>query len=381
MNGTLIEAGAVRRIFAAASVLAIAACITLPAAAGADVLPEESEEDLVKIETPTVVKTVWDGTSYTSAADAAAGESVWYQVTGTLPSNLEDFTFYAYEFHDYLDEALVVDLSSVSVEILRGGEMVEDVTSMFEVTLEQADGSWELVVAANDLLLAVTALEATDTVLLSYAVSIDADAAQAGTNMGNYAYVRYTSKPFTDAFGRSVEDSASLYTWSLSVLKVDEDTLEELYGAKFTIQNEDGLWVDEDGTLSFEEVVLEVDYRGELCIDTLDSGVYTITEVEAPSGYTAVEPFELVVSADLTGASPTLSAAASSADVEVSVSAEDGTVQLLVCNGKSLVGQLFAKTGDALTRLWPMVAVVAVVAGCAAASALVARRVARGTSA
>ena len=357
----------VRRMLAALSALAIAACLALPAAAVADETQQESEEELVKIETPTVTKVVWDGTAFVKAADAAAGEAVWYQVTGTLPSNLEEFSLYAYEFHDYLDEALVVDLASVSVELMRNGEAIEDVTSLFEINLEKANGNWELVVAASDI-------ESTDTVVLSYAVSIDASAAQAGTELGNYAYIRYTSKPFTNAYGRSVEDSASLYTWQLVLAKEDADTFLELDGAKFTIQNEDGLWVSEDGTLSDVEIVLETNCLGLLYVETLDAGVYTVTEVEAPAGYQTVDSFELVVSADLSGASPTLSAAASSSDVEISVSAESGTIFLTVLDEESTTARLLVKTGDALMRIWPAVAAVAVLAGCGIVGALVARR-------
>ena len=374
MNGALNRAATTaRRAFAALVAWAIAVCCLPSTPAIADET-QTNEEDLVKIETPTVTKTVWDGTSYTHAADAAAGELVWYQVTGTLPSNLSEFAYYAYEFHDYLDEALIVDLSSISVEIVRGGEAIEDVTELFEITLERNDGSWELVVAAEDLLLAASDITETDTVLLSYAVEIDADTAQSGTEMGNYVYVRYTSKPFTDAFGRSVEASASLYTWQLSLLKVDAETFVELSGAKFTIQNEDGLWVCADGALSSEKVVLETDDLGMLYVATLDAGVYTITEVEAPSGYSVADAFELVVSADLSGSSPTLSAAANSGAVEVSVDAESGTVFLVVDDEESIVTSFFVKTGDAFMRVWPLLATTAVVAGCGALVALAARR-------
>ena len=339
---------------------------------------EAGEEDLEKIETPTVVKEVWDGSVWTDAADAAAGEEVWYRVTGTLPSNLEDFSFYAYEFHDVSEAALVPDASTVTVEIVRDGEAVEDVTGLFEVTVEEADGGWELTVATDDLLQAATELESSDTVVLTYAASLEAGAAEAGVAVENYAYLRYTSKAFTDAFGRSTESSAELYTWALLLTKVAEDGGGALSGAGFTLQAADGRWVRADGTLSDEEVVLSTGSDGTLSVESLDAGSYTVSEVEAPEGYETAEPFELVVTADLSGSSPALSVEAPSPAAEVEADGGEGIVRLAVADPaveeEDAGSSALAKTGDVLSRLLPVAAGIAIAAGIGLACAARGRR-------
>ena len=339
---------------------------------------EAGEEDLEKIETPTVVKEVWDGSAWTDAADAAAGEAVWYRVTGTLPSNLEDFSFYAYEFHDVLDAALAVDESTVTVEIVRDGEAVEDVSSLFEVSLSEADGGRELLVATDDLLQAATELQTSDTVVLTYAASLEPGAAEAGVAVENYVYLRYTSKAFTDAFGRSTESSAELYTWALLLTKVAEDGGGALSGAGFTLQAADGRWVSADGTLSDEEVVLETGADGTLSVESLDTGTYTVSELEAPEGYETAEPFELVVTADLSGSSPALSVEAASSAAEVEADGGEGSVSLAVADPaveeEDASSSALAKTGDVLSRLLPVAAGIAVAAGIGLACAARGRR-------
>lgn len=346
-----------------------------PSSSASEVVSATSEESLQKIETPTVTKLVWDGESYAEAADAAAGEATWYQVTGTLPSNLDDFESYAYEFHDSLDEALLVDVSTLRVEIVREGEMVEEVTWLFETTLEKSEEGWELVLATDDLFQAATELETSDTVVLTYAAELDADTASAGQEAMNYVYLRYTSKAFSDAFGRSIEDSASLYTWSLAIRKIDAETGSALSEAGFTVQAEDGRYVTADGSLSEEETVLEVDEEGCLVVPTLDAGSYLISEAEAPDGYEAAESFDLVVSADLSGASPTLSASTNDAGIELSVDAETGTVSLVVADDPQETWSFeLPETGDALKQAAPVAAGLLVVSGCGIACAVLARR-------
>ena len=385
---TALAQGSGRTLACALAALLTAALFCLaPTAALADEAEEAeagdaaaTEEDLEKIETPTVVKEVWDGSDWTDAADAAAGEEVAYRVTGTLPSNLEDFEFYAYEFHDVLDAALSVDESTVTVEIVRDGEAVEDVTGLFEVSLEETDEGWELLVAAEDLLQAATELESSDTVVLSYTATLE-PGADAGSAIENYVYLRYTSKAFTDAFGRSTESSAELYTWALSLMKVSEETGAALTGAGFTLQAADGRWVSEDGTLSDEEVVLTTGVDGSLSVESLDSGTYTVSEVQAPEGYATAAPFELVVQADLSGSSPALSVEADSSAAEAAADDGEGSCQLVVADAEAeemastaatggtdeadggSASSVLAKTGDLLSRLLPVAAGVAVAAG------------------
>ena len=59
--------------------------------------------------------------SWGDVADASTGVEVAYRITGTLPSNWDDFTTYYYEFHDALDRQLVIDVASVKISVGGGG--------------------------------------------------------------------------------------------------------------------------------------------------------------------------------------------------------------------------------------------------------------------
>ena len=80
--------------------------------------------------------------------------------------------------------------------------------------------------------------------------------------------------------------------------------------AKFTIttngdENSTNVkYVKEDGTLSGAEVVLSTDADGVIRLTHLDAGVYTVTEVTPPSGYTAVNSFTFEIKPTMTDDGP-----------------------------------------------------------------------------
>lgn len=216
------------------------------------------------------------------------------------------------------------------------------------------------------------------TVVVSYDARLIAGLAQAGTDgaADTYVYIEYSAEPDSDATGRSVEDSAALYTWALSLTKVDADTGENLSGATFTIQDSAGHYIDLDGSLTGAAVEHETGEDGSFEVVGLDSGTYIITEVSAPDGYELSESFTLTISAELDGEVVLSASTEGDGASVVSVDADTGVVSVQVEDEQpeeetAGVSAFFAKTGD---TLGPVILALAVVAAIAAAVLLVARR-------
>lgn len=249
--------------------------------------PAVAVEAVEKVETP--VCRLWvsdEGDGWAKTDDAARLEDVHYRVEGTLPSNWSEFkNVYYYRFHVAYDEAIEPDLASVRV-YLEGpaGERL-DVTDDFAVA---PTGSFE---AVCDDLKAVEREQAVELspdewlVTLEYTATGNHTAAGIRDSLPTVAYIDYTSKPFTNAIGRSYEDAVDVVTWRLALTKLDATDGSALAGATFTLRDGDGLYVSPDGTLSEEPQELTVADDGTLEVVGVDTGTYELTETKAPEGY------------------------------------------------------------------------------------------------
>lgn len=186
------------------------------------------------------------------------------------------------------DDGVIPELESARV-YLEGpnGERVE-VSDAFTVA---PTGSFEAVCPDLKATAAAAGVELTPDwlVVLEYTAPGNFTATGTSGALTSTAYVDYTSSPVTTgSIGRSVEDAATVVTWRLSLIQRDESSGDTLAGAVFTLQNEDGLYLAADGTLSETPVQLTVADDGTLEIVGLDSGIYTLTEVNAPSGHQGI---------------------------------------------------------------------------------------------
>lgn len=80
---------------------------------------------------PTVEKDIVEGTSLVNVNEASIGETINYQITGTLPSNIGDYDTYYYLFTDTLSKGLTYH-DDMKVELVQGDVRV-DVTEYFYI--------------------------------------------------------------------------------------------------------------------------------------------------------------------------------------------------------------------------------------------------------
>ncbi len=272
---------------------------------------------------PTVEKKIVSDADNTEhdAADSQIGQDVTYNLYGTVAENFDKYDTYSYEFSDQISKGLTLQ-KGAKVYLYKNkadakGDLARtegtNITDKFKESNDEAaeDGSkttrWTC-----DNLKNVNGVTKDSCIVVSYTAQINEHAIVAGTESNDNAVIlKYSNNPM-DKFstGQTPSDRVKDYTYGLKINKVDLGTEKALKDAKFTIttngdENSANVkYVKDDGTLSDTEVVLSTNANGVITLTGLDAGTYTVTEVTAPSGYTAVDPFTFVIKPTMTADGP-----------------------------------------------------------------------------
>lgn len=256
-----------------------------------------------------------DETNWKDAADSQIGQEVNYRLTGTIADNYDSYDSYSYKFKDSLDKGLDYVDGSLSVYAMNNGLYTEIDPSSYKVDTPSESNQRVLTVnfigakglksatAKNDGTLTINA---STKIVVFYRAKLNASAVIAGANNHlngnpNTVTLEYSNNPMIEGTGTSAPDTVEDYTYGLRINKVDLGTEKALSGAKFTITTtgDEGKttskYVTTNGTLSDDKVVHETGDDGSIRLTGLDAGTYTVTEEEAPNGYTAVSSFEFTI--------------------------------------------------------------------------------------
>lgn len=275
---------------------------------------------------PTVEKKIVsdaDGQEH-DAADSQIGQDVTYNLYGTIAENYDKYVGYFYEFSDQISKGLTLQdgaqvylygsKDAAQADLKREHPML-NITDSFTPGsgVEDANGNKTMTWTCNDLkgISGATITEGS-CIVVSYTARINERAIVAGTESNDNAVIlKYSNNPMNkDSKGQTPPDKVKDYTYGLKINKVDLGTEKALEGAKFTIttkgdENSANVkYVKDDGTLSNTEVVLSTGDDGVIRLTRLDAGVYTVTEVTPPSGYTAVKPFTFEIKPTMTDDGP-----------------------------------------------------------------------------
>lgn len=234
--------------------------------AGHQNITVKSKEDI-----PKVTKKIIEGTNEVDATDAAIGDVVNYELTGTLPANVSGYKTYFYQFHDKITGGLKVDMASVRVTV----DGV-DKTEHFTITNE---GDCDLDVSIADLF-SVGEVSATTVVKVNYSATV-VEEGLLTTNTGNpnTVHLEFSNDPYGDGKGETPKDKVTVFSFKVVVDKTDKDG-KPLAGAKFTLQMQ-----QPDG--SFKDLYVDVGdgEATEFVFNGLDSGIYKLIESQVPDGY------------------------------------------------------------------------------------------------
>ena len=302
-----------------------------------------------KTDIPTVEKKIMDdkpGSAWADKGDSQMGQSVQYQLTGTVAKNVDTFNTYYYQFRDELSAGLTADLDSVKVTV-DGAEIAAD---EYAVAYDQETGHNLLTVTFDNLKSSGATVTPNSKIVVTYTAKLDPNKAQnvvvGGEGNKNTVKLVYSNNPGHDSKGESVPDTVRDYTYALKLVKEDSASkTTKLEGVRFTIQAtgaDEGTgtqFVQQDGSLGSDAHEFATDAKGEINIKGLDAGTYTVKETHTLDGYNTLPDFTFTIKAEGLGRDEgnndlNVTVSKDGSDLVVTPSFEDGTVNLTVKNKK-----------------------------------------------
>lgn len=306
----------------------------------------------IKANVPTVDKDITDPGAYgnENGDSVGLGDHVKFTLTGTLPSNFDDYKletdesvfneWYYYSFTDTLSKGLTYDTDSLKVYIVNGAAKKEvaldSVTSANWVenhaakgpfprlsTSTDTAGTTTIIIDMGDLKLGYAdndfAINKGTEIVVEYTATVNDDAVIGVEGNPNTVKLTYSNDPNREeSMGYTPEVTVRVYTFNLELEKVAQNEhATKLAGARFylTKQGSDGTyyycktgdnyeWVKEEtgGKRPGNAVQLETNDQGKFTenVTGLDADVeYTLTEIIAPDGYNTIDPIVFSFTVDI----------------------------------------------------------------------------------
>lgn len=257
-------------------------------------------------------------------ADSQIGQEVNYKLTGTIASNFDTFSAYAYKFTDVLSDGLDFVGGSVEVYAVNGGTYSPIDASKYDVAWANNTLTVDFKVdGIKKGLKDVAGVDANTQIVVFYKAKLNGSAvignAAEGNKGGNPNTVKleYSNNPYAEGTGTTIEDTVADFAFKLNLNKVDQGTEKGLAGAVFTIQSADantrGKYVASkaddaagvaagqlvtvtDASNLPEYVKFTSDNDGKIAVSGLDAGSYKVAEVKTPDdAYTKANPFTFTI--------------------------------------------------------------------------------------
>lgn len=165
-------------------------------------VPSAKSVDLnMKSEYPTVTKEASDteGGTYGENTTARIGDTVYFQLTSKVPDT-SAYTDYTFKFNDTLSAGLTFDASSVVVKV---DDAPLDSTDYTVTPTEDTAGTTVTI----DLSDSIKEQTAGADIVVTYAATLNENAAIGATANGNSAEVEYSNDPGTEETGTSIPDT------------------------------------------------------------------------------------------------------------------------------------------------------------------------------
>ncbi|MGN0275359.1 MAG: SpaH/EbpB family LPXTG-anchored major pilin [Chordicoccus sp.] len=342
----------------------------------------------VKSSVPTVEKKVKDTndstgetTGWQDSADYDIGDSVPYQITGSMPSTIADYTTYKYEFTDTMSQGLTYTANTATITV--GGETAKigDAGSFTETVTPNKDDTTTVTWACADLKALAKALDVTldenTKVVVTYNATLNNSAVIGSAGNQNTVYLTYSNNPNKGGdgnTGKTPEDKNIVFTYKTVVNKKDQSK-NSLAGAGFTLlkkttekdkegkpigealTDKDGNAVkDKDGNQVYVKTIKTYQAGTETTFKFtgLDDGDYILKETTTPAGYNTIDPVEFTISAthDETADDPkflTLSGDVTSGTAKFAADTNAGSLTTDIINKK---GATLPSTGGVGTRMF-----------------------------
>lgn len=255
--------------------------------AGKEDVEVTTKEDKPKLEKKVKEKNDSTGaeSDWQDGADYDIGDSVPFQLTGTVEKNYDNYNTYYYAFHDTMSEGLTFEKDSVKVMV--DGTVID---SGYEVVTEGlANGETFEVRFAN--LKKISNVKAESKITVAYSAILNSNAIIGAEGNPNKAKLEYSNNPYGDGTGETPEDKVVVFTYELEVNKVDKEG-NALEGAGFTLYKYDANLQD------YKAVGEEIAGVTTFTFSGQDAGKYKLVETTVPDGFNKADDTIFTVEAE-----------------------------------------------------------------------------------
>lgn len=319
-----------------------------------DTLGEEDITVKTKESIPEIEKKVQEtndstnSTDWQDGADYDIGDSVPFQLVGTVSSEIDEFGVYRYVMHDKLSSGLTYN-NDIKVYLVNGEERT-DVTEVVNKTAANGDSItvefWDMNAMETQYNWTINA----DTkVIAEYTATLNDNAVIGSEGNTNTANIEFSNDPYVGwTTSTTPDDKVIVFTYQTIVNKVDKDG-NALKGAGFTLYKYDFDVQDyvAVGTEMIGEDMTTFEFKG------LDAGQYKLVETTVPDGYNKADDVVFTIEAeyDTESEDPKF--------IELSVNDEataaftaDNTAGSLTTDVENLTGAELPETGGIGTTLF-----------------------------
>jgi fimbrial isopeptide formation D2 family protein/LPXTG-motif cell wall-anchored protein len=232
--------------------------------------------------------TTGDTTGWQDSADYDIGDVVPFQLTATLPVNVESYKSYFLKFDDTLSQGLDFNEGTVTVKL---GD--KDVTSFFTTNYDAAGK--KLTFTCDNILAEGFEAKNGDKVVVEYNATLNENAVIGSKGNPNKVKLEFSNNPNNGGEGdkgETPEDTVIVFTYKVVINKVNEKN-EALDGAEFTLYKKIKGEADKE-----IKAVISGDKNDVFTFSGLDDGDYVLKETKTPDSYNTAKDIAFTIKAD-----------------------------------------------------------------------------------